>query len=83
MVDTAGIVTKPTDTAMNTITVLIFITIQVPHSLITVNSHTKFNNKKDTNNNTNTVILERKRCVLLLPTAALTPNRTFLYILYT
>ena len=32
MVDTAGIVTKPTDRAMNTITMLISITIQVVHT---------------------------------------------------
>ena len=82
MVDTAGIVTKPTDKAMNTITMLIFITIQVAHTNSLKLTHTQILQQKDTNKNTSTFILERNCCVLLLPTAALTPNRTFLYILY-
>ena len=41
MVDTAGIVTKPTYKAMNTITMLICITIQVAHTNSLKITHTQ------------------------------------------
>ena len=78
MVHTAGIVTKSSDTAMNTITVLIFITIHDAFTFLQRHAHTKFNNNK-----TLTTHTFWEGNVYCLPTAELAPNiRLFTYFIF-